>query len=155
MEFQTRGTVHFHYFFEREALAQLGFLDACNIERVNRRGRTAHIVRGALDALVRIAWLGALEERTEEAEAFNAGGIVELLGSSDGAARYVAKEGAKRAQKQLPEGVDPCGSWWYLSPVGRPVARTLVRLPTVDLAEFPWKHVFDGSKLPYSPQVLD
>lgn len=121
MEFTKNEIVHFHIFLEAPALAAAGWIHPRWIERVSRRGKPTDIVRGPFDVAARSAWLESIPKRTAAAEAFNRGGIVELFRSPDAAARYVAKEAAKRHQKELPEGLDPQGRWWWLSEPGKPI----------------------------------
>jgi hypothetical protein len=141
MEFQGRGVVHFHVFIELPLLLRCRLLEPACLQRVSRHGRATDLVRGYLGDLARDSWLADLPGRNAKAEAFNAGGIVELLRTPDAAGRYIAKEAGKRAQKRLPEGVRACGRWWYLNPAFRPKASRTVEVPDVGLP--PWRRVFD------------
>lgn len=139
MEWQARGVIHFHLFFERPWLDSLGY----ETETVTRRrGKLTTIVRGDFDEWMQTTWAGATGERHADFRRFQAGGIIELLRTPDAAGRYVAKEAGKRTQKELPAGVECAGRWWWISPTGKP-------RPTgrIELERWPYekayKYVFD------------
>jgi len=141
MEFQARGAVHFHIFFERRLLKRYGW----HVERVIRRGKVVDLVRGGLEELIIHKWVSSVGDSHPDFLRFQRGGIIELLRSPDAAARYVAKEAGKRAQKMLPELIDGAGRWWWLSPAGKPRP-----LKTITLARWPYDRpyrlIFDTEK---------
>lgn len=151
MEFQTRGVIHFHVFIERDALSRSGLLWPHCIRRVVRHGRATDLVGGRFEYLCVTRWLEELPGRSPDADAFNWGGIVELLRTPDAAGRYIAKEAGKRAQKRLPEGVEAAGRWWWLNPAFPPPVRASLRVPDVGLP--PFRRVFDQDsiRLPGKP----
>ena len=151
MEFQLRGVIHFHVFIEHARLVELRFLWDHWIQPVRRHGRDTDLVRGRLEHLCVTRWLDGLPSRTQAADAFNWGGIVELFRSPEGAARYTAKEASKRAQKELPEGVEAAGRWWFLSQAGRPETEPPFYMPDVALP--PFKRVWDKREM--ARAVLD
>ena len=142
MEWQLRGVIHFHLFFERGPLALVGF----HTEELVRRGQTVNIVRGAFDDWLVRSWIRCVSDSHPDFLAFQRGGICELLRSPDAAGRYIAKEAGKRAQKELPEGIEAAGRWWWLSPVGKPQPTGVL-----ELARWPYekayKYVFDVEDL--------
>jgi hypothetical protein len=142
MEFQTRGAVHFHIFFERRLLKRFGW----HVERVVRRGKITDLVRGGLEELLVHMWIQSVGDSHPDFLAFQRGGIVELLRTPDAAARYVAKEAGKRAQKILPEWLEGAGRWWWLSPAGKPRPEktiTIKRWPY----DRPYRLIFDTERL--------
>lgn len=143
MEFQGRGVIHYHVFIERQCLAERGWLDSSHMVSSTRQRRLTTIIRGPLDTRLYLAWVAAVGDRSPEFLAFQRGGIVELLRTPDAAARYIAKEAGKRAQKRLPEGVKACGRWWYLSPAGKPVVERMLTMPCHVLTHLPWKRIFE------------
>lgn len=167
MEFQARGVIHFHLFFEQRFVDRFDW----SIQPLVRRGKQVRIIRGAFDAWLQQKWFDAVYpgrsrpgdspgrksskrfsgSRNELLELerfakFNAGGIAELFDVPDAAGRYVAKEAGKRVQKRLPDGVEAAGRWWWLNPRFKPRPTG-----TVELATWPWpkayKHVFNLSDL--------
>ncbi|MEO0852231.1 MAG: hypothetical protein AAFY15_01830 [Cyanobacteria bacterium J06648_11] len=118
LEFTKKGTPHFHVFWTGE------IVDAMNeSEIVTRRGHDGgdpiptEIVRGKVDARIQTWWRNQTRIESEEFLRFQAGGITEILRSPEGAARYVAKEAAKRCQKISPF---PVSQWWGMSNDLRP-----------------------------------
>jgi hypothetical protein len=118
MEWQDRGVIHFHTFYEQSFLHTMGF----TTEEVTRHRQKTALVRGDAEEWFIDTWTRAVGDTSRKFSRFQRGGIVELLRSPDAAARYVAKEAGKRAQKQLPAGVSAAGRWWWLSPAGKPRA---------------------------------
>ncbi len=164
MEWQTRGVVHFHLFFERGFVDSLGY----QTQSIVRHGKPVSIIRGPLDDWLTKTWLASvyggggpggaaprpragvsrgssipLSMEMRRFIDFHQGGIVELLRSPDAAARYVAKEAGKRVQKRLPEGVEAAGRWWWLSPAGKPRPTGRVALATWPFGPKAYSHIFD------------
>lgn len=121
VEVTKNGRPHFHLFHCAESM--FGAQVAADVRRLGpehrtRRGKAKRIVRGFSDAWLVDAWL---EASGQSDDGFFRGGIVELLDSADAAGRYVAKECAKREQKELPENLaEGIGRWWWLSPAWEP-----------------------------------
>jgi hypothetical protein len=142
MEWQTRGVVHFHLFFEQRWCDQVGYFT----ETVSRKGQEVEIIRGPIDEWITETWIEATGCREAAFLRFQRGGIVERLRSPDAAGRYVAKEAGKRAQKSLPEGVEAAGRWWWLNPEFKPKPEG-----TLELEKWPYEkayhHVFDVAAL--------
>lgn len=145
MEFQTRGVIHYHVFIERSSLLSDGLLWPHCIRRVMRHGRATDLVGGRLEYLCVTRWLACLPVITAEAEAFNWGGIVELMRTPEAAGRYIAKEAGKRHQKKLPEGVEAAGRWWWLNPRFNPPTLRTLQAPDVGLP--PFRRVFDQESI--------
>lgn len=144
MEWQLRGVVHFHLFFEKDLLDSLGFLS--DTEVVMRRGVETTLIRGPFDEWLQQTWTKAVGDRDSAFRSFQAGGIIELLRTPDAAGRYVAKEAGKRQQKKLPDGVACAGRWWWISPAGRPKPIGVVMLEKWPYPKA-YKHVFDVADL--------
>jgi hypothetical protein len=121
MEFQKRGAPHYHVFLEAGIIDAYGGTNAHRTERYRCRGKSRDVLRGALSDAVTGGWLSCLDAPQAEEVRFAAGGLVEPLRSTDGAARYVAKEASKRLQKTLPPGVTSAGRWWWLNPAFAPI----------------------------------
>jgi len=117
MEMHKSGVPHFHLFvasgseFGRMAVAM-------PTREVRRRGKLTTVFGGSLERWLVGTWLEIIGQLgNEDALAFNRGGIIERLRSSDAAGRYVAKECSKREQKVLPSHyADGLGRWWWLNP---------------------------------------
>jgi len=149
MEIHQSGVPHFHLFHAAES----EFGKACanaDTEIVVRRGVEREIVRGGPDWFLRDAWLKATRREDDAASrAFHGGGIIELFDNPSGACRYVAKEAAKRYQKELPaEYPEGLGQWWWLNPRWKPRVRwiqraTLERWPY----EYPMSYLFDAEEV--------
>lgn len=141
MEWQNRGVIHFHLFFEQEWLDSLGY----KTERIIRHGKPTDICRGNVERWIVETWTRATGDTTSAFRRFQMGGIVEILQSPDAAARYVAKEAGKRQQKQLPDGVEAAGRWWFISRAGKPIPGETITI------RYPWplayKYIFDRKKL--------
>jgi hypothetical protein len=144
MEWQARGVIHFHLFFERPWLESLDLLR--ETETVTRRGVETTIIRGPFDEWMQATWRKAVGDDDPAFRRFQAGGIIELLRTPDAAGRYVAKEAGKRTQKQLPEGVESAGRWWWISKPGKPQPSGVVMLETWPYPKA-YKHVFDVADL--------
>ncbi len=142
MEWQERGVIHFHLFFEREWIERVGYFT----ETVVRHGHETELLRGPIDEWIQAIWCKAVGDRHPDFRRFQAGGIVELLRTPDAAARYVAKEAGKRAQKQLPAGVEAAGRWWWLHPAFKPKPCGTL---TIERWPYPkaYHHVFDVEQL--------
>jgi hypothetical protein len=141
MEFQTRGVIHFHIFFEREWIERIGFFTEPRL----RHGKTTEVIRGPIDCWISETWRRCAEDDHSRFVAFQSGGIVELLRSPDAAARYIAKEAGKRVQKKLPDGVEAAGRWWWLNPEFKPRPLGVREIPCTS---WPWpisyKHIFSN-----------
>lgn len=138
MEWTQRGNEHFHVF--------LGNLPAWMFSKPEvriRHGKPTTLLRGAIDWHAKSSWHYATRNYSPAAVAFNSGGIVERLRSPDAAARYVAKEACKRAQKQAPDG-RACGRTWGASYVPESWAR--VALPAWVVLP-PYSQVWDAQAL--------
>lgn len=153
MEWQMRGVVHFHLFFERDFVQSFQH----DIQVVRRRGQIVNLIRGEFDNWIVKNWIECVGDRDVRFIRFQKGGVLEMLRSADAAGRYVAKEAGKRQQKQLPDGVECAGRWWWLSRVGKPIAsRSFDLKPN----EWPWpvayRHLFDVADLqrPFREQKL-
>lgn len=126
LEIQERGAPHWHVFHCRESIAggQLGdAIDAGLVATYERDdGSERTVIRSNGARWIESAWLKASgQEWDEAAVAFTDGGLVEPLRSPDAAGRYIAKECAKRKQKELPAHyADGLGRWWFLAPRWRP-----------------------------------
>lgn len=142
MEFQSRGAVHFHVFLERRYFRRFSW----HKERVIRRGKATDLVRGGLEELLVSFWMQSVGDKHPDFVAFQHGGICELLRTPDAAARYVAKEAGKRAQKTLPEWLEGAGRWWWLSPAAKPRPVGTVRLEHWPY-DRPYKQIFDSAEL--------
>ena len=141
MEIQERGAPHFHLFHCRESIAG-GMLAALidegrtkTFERADGSSRT--ILRGNAVRWIEETWLECSGQTDDAAaRAFTAGGLVEPLRSPDAAGRYIAKECAKREQKELPEIYSQgLGRWWFLSPRWKPQSWGHGE---IDLDRWPW-----------------
>lgn len=113
-EFTRAGRLHYHLFVPRGTL-----LDSQECRTVVRSGQQTIVNCGQLERHLVEAWCriaGIQDER------FQRGGIIESLRSPDAAARYVAKECSKRAQKVCPDGFE-LGRWWGLSASLKPTCR--------------------------------
>lgn len=142
MEWQSRGVIHFHLFFENAFLDSLGY----HTERLVRHGKETEIIRGNVEDWIVETWCRAVGDATIAFRRFQMGGIVELLRTPDAAARYVAREAGKRTQKQLPEGVEAAGRWWFISRAGKPKPGK-----TIVIKNYPWptayRFIFDRKSL--------
>jgi hypothetical protein len=148
MEFQSRGVVHFHVFFERLAFEARGWLHPAHVEIFRRKGKYVDILRGPAERFIVDLWCSASGEKSDRFVRFQRGGIVEILRSPEAAGRYVAKEASKRQQKRLPEGVDKAGRWWWLSPAGKPQPEKVIQLdPHRWPFPFATTTVFERSKM--------
>jgi hypothetical protein len=141
MEFQSRGVVHFHIFLERRILKR----HAWHVEKLIRRGKEVDLVRGGLEELIVTMWASAVGDDHPDFLRFQRGGIIELLRSPDAAARYVAKEASKRAQKVLPEWLEGAGRWWWLSPAGKPRRQKVITIKRWPY-DRPYALIFDTDK---------
>lgn len=146
MEYQSRGVIHYHLFFERDWFEATGLLDAQHIVTVVRRGRETSIIRGPLDRFFVEAWSASTRCKDPAFTRFQNGGIVELFRSPDAAARYVAKESSKKHQKALPAGVDGGRRWWWASPASKPKATAIASLKDWPFSSA-YGTVFDKSAL--------
>lgn len=120
-EYQERGAVHYHFLWEREGLERRGHLRPEWLQEVKRRKGTRHLVRGPFEDLVVRTWMRAAGDSSPEFEDFQRGGIVELLGLTDSAARYFGSYMGKEKQKTLPDDAEKCGRWWFLCPGAKAV----------------------------------
>lgn len=142
MEWQLRGVVHFHLFFERDLIERYGY----SVEELTRHGHLVKVIRGFLDDWIVRKWIACVGDDHEDFQKFQRGGILEMLRTPDAAARYVAKEAGKRAQKQLPDGVNAAGRWWWISPAGKPRPTGVLTLKTWPMDKC-YKLVFDTTTL--------
>lgn len=142
MEFQDRGACHFHLFFDAAFTSVVATCSGSWLEVVYRDGVKTELVRGGFDQWICSEWGRIVGDTSLAFRRFQGGGIVELLRSPDAAARYVAKEAGKRAQKELPEGMQPQGRWWWLNPRFKPRPRG-----RIDVKHWPYERhyrlVFD------------
>ena len=114
LEFQRRGAPHFHIFIARGS--SLWRALGPGRETFIRHGKPTKIVRGLLERQLAERWIEITGQRDPASVAFHHGGIIEEFRSPDAAGRYVAKEAAKRHQKELPEAYSAgVGRWWYLA----------------------------------------
>jgi hypothetical protein len=141
------GRPHFHVFFGDDGMAGKA-LSKEPTESIVRKGKSYRVCRGAFEKVAVESWLGILRKSVPasdwtKTEAFQWGGIVELLNSSDAAARYVSKEASKRTQKG--EGVSlGKGCFWRLSRHLKPKARWLVGVTKEGLSKLPsYSRLFD------------
>ncbi len=112
------GRPHFHVFFGDGGFAGKA-IDSEPHCTVIRKGKSYRVCRGPFESVCVESWLSILKknvccEEWSKVEAFQRGGIVELLNSSDAAARYVSKEASKRAQKGENVNLGK-GCFWRLS----------------------------------------
>lgn len=121
MEFQRRGVIHFHWFFEREEIERRGWLQPEHLQVKKRRAKPTIILRGPFEHFIVLHWCRIVKDSSPQFLAFQRGGICELVRTPDAAGRYLASYATKEGQKKLPEGVDGCGNWWGMSECGRPV----------------------------------
>lgn len=145
-EYQERGSVHYHYLWERRGLESLGWLANGNLQAIRRKGKEVSLVRGPLESLVVNAWSKAVDDHQVEFASFQWGGIVEVLQTENGAAHYFGSYLSKMDQKVLPEGAQKSGRWWYICPKGR---KRVMRPGTLRGWPFakPFSMVFDKEKL--------
>ena len=118
-EYQLRGVPHYHLFFERDAMERSKLFPGSELKTISRRGKQTQILKGDLEDFFVNAWTKIVGDYSIPFSKFQNGGILEKLRTPDAAARYIAKEAGKRAQKALPEGAKGCCRWWWLSDVGR------------------------------------
>jgi len=150
MEMHRSGVPHIHLFHAAESAFGMYIRKHAHLELIERRGVPRQIVRGGADHWMVDAWLRATRRGDDEAtQRKQRGGIIELFDSPQGAARYVAKEAAKRYQKELPaEYPDGLGQWWWLNPRWKPRVRAI---QTSSLHEWPYEHpasyVFDAEEI--------
>lgn len=150
MEFQRRGVVHYHWFFERDTLDERGYLHPSNLETIVRwkkkngqkYAQPTTLIRGDFERWIVRHWTLCAHAQADKACAFNAGGIVELLRHPDAAGRYVAAYATKKGQKHLPRGVDGAGQWWRMSKAGRPQEEKVVRVTQYPFPKC-YKYVYD------------
>jgi len=133
LEFQDRAAPHFHVFWP----LGLGVAALMSTEetRIYRRHRKKTIIPcGPTASYLAESWIDIVGTDTKEFRDFQRGGITEFFRTPDAAGRYVAKEGAKGAQKEAPY---PVSRWWYLSPELHPV---FIRTGEIPLTEWEIKH---------------
>jgi len=146
MEYQKKGRVHYHLFLSA-AWMDTNFPNARdNTEVVGCGGNARVVSRGAIDLFFVSAWKAAVGCYDASFCAFQEGGIVEPFRSSEGAARYVAKEAGKRCQKKLPPGIKGGNRWWFLSPEGSAKATGFYHLSHYPL-EKGYRVIFDKTIL--------
>lgn len=119
LEFHASGVPHYHVFWAGEAAEVMA---ACRSEIYQGRKfdgvrRDREVVRGYADDLLVGFWDSIVGDGSRQFERFQSGGITEKLRDPQGAGKYVAKECAKRAQKNGPFLV---GQWFGLSKSARP-----------------------------------
>jgi len=135
LEFQRRGAPHFHLFIADDSplAAQL---DREKWRTVDRDGHATQVSDGPTIRRIIADWIELIGDYTEETDNFQNGGICERMRNPDGAGRYVAKEAAKRNQKELPEKyAEGVGRWWWLHPRLTPRSR---KSEPLDLASYPF-----------------
>ena len=149
-EYQGRGSVHYHYLWEREGLEARGLLGNDSLETIQRKKAQRQLIRGVFERDVVEAWSDAVGDTSEEFEAFQWGGIVELLAEGDSASRYFGSYLGKEEQKTLPEGAGSCGRWWWICRAAAPQPVDEVEVIGYPFRK-PFSHVFDATKLIVQP----
>jgi hypothetical protein len=118
-EYQKRAVPHYHLFFELDAIERSELFKGSELKTIFRRGKETQILKGDLEDFFVNKWTRIANDYSIAFSKFQNGGILEKLRTPDAAARYIAKEAGKRAQKALPEGAKGCCRWWWLSDIGR------------------------------------
>lgn len=145
LEFTRSGNPHFHIFLPSPCPLDLEW------RKVRRNGKevevaTMHGDGGKLvDSWQRIAG--------KKDRSFDEGGIIEKFRLPDAAGRYVAKESAKRVQKNTPEGFGWVGNWWGMSANLRPKRLYSVEIPESSLPAY--KYIWDKNTLNTVPTRLE
>ncbi len=115
-EYQRRGVVHYHVVLEEGLLASAFGGEPLSSFRVGRGKQAREVVRGRHEYWIVSRWIEAVGDHDVRFEAFQWGGIVELLRDVDSPSRYLGAYASKAAQKKLPKGELPGGRWWWCSP---------------------------------------
>lgn len=122
MEFCESGWLHFHFFLGDGGLAFQ--LRTEKLATRRRKGKDVAVASGAASRWIWETWLEVIGASDDVgARKFSYNGITEPLRSPDAAARYVAKEAGKRAQKMLPSHLEGAGAWWGMDRRIKPKAR--------------------------------
>jgi len=136
MEMQERGVPHFHLFHAAQSEAGK-IIFGMPRRSVRRKGRQTELVGGSFENWMIQTWLACTGQSSDlDAISFSRGGIVEFFRTPDAAGRYIAKESAKRGQKELPEVYAAgLGRWWWLNPRWHPRSRSV---HSADMTQWPW-----------------
>jgi len=115
--------VHYHVILEKGLLAE-AFREAPLVTVDVGRGKGLRtIVRGRAESHVVRRWCDVVGDESQEFQAFQWGGIVELLRHADSPGRYLGAYASKASQKKLPDGEAIGGRWWWLAPSVKIVPR--------------------------------
>jgi len=126
---------HFHVFVTK------GWIEKPKWRRIKRKGKEVELLSGERATDIAQAWIDSAGIYCNKGQAFNFGGITERLREPDSAARYVAKEAAKRVQKQAPW---PVKQWWQIS---RSIKPQVKKEYQIELVEFLLKYKDNGAML--------
>ncbi len=148
LEFTEAKAAHYHIFWSGSLGKEI--LNG-EFETVKRRGfdggeiQETKILRGELDKRIVGWWRNRAGDGSKEFEAFQNGGITELIRCPDGAARYAAKEAAKRTQKIAPFLVS---QWWGMSNSCRPKVEKQITMTVGDYVDqfgpIMYRHLFNS-----------
>jgi len=149
MECHKSGVPHFHLFHAAESNFGVACASA-DSEVKEFHGIPREVVRGGPHWWLMDTWLKATRRKEDAASrSFMNYGIIQYFDNPHGACRYVAKEAAKRYQKELPaEYPEGLGQWWWLNPKWKPRVRwiqhaTLERWPY----EHPMSYLFEAEEV--------
>lgn len=114
LEFQERGSIHFHFWFAEHSLESVWREDMPRLREklVQSLGNDERLKKQAV--VVQYLWLKASDQLGDE-QAQKAAVDYQVLRSQHAVKTYAMKYGAKLVQKRLPDGVTSVGRWWGAS----------------------------------------
>jgi hypothetical protein len=122
-EYQRRGVVHYHVILAKGLLAQAFGVGALVTRDVGRGKGLRTVVSGGIESHIVNRWCHVVGDTSPEFEAFQWGGIVELMRHANSPGRYLGAYASKASQKKLPDGEAIGGRWWWLAPSVKIVPR--------------------------------